>query len=107
MAKVAAGDLDGAFNAMKPYLVIPSAEFDALVVNTKAQRGLAGTRYGKIVGSECFGQKKLGQSLVMVTSIEKAEKHALPWLFYFYKSPQGWVLNSFVWNDNLPSLFSP
>jgi len=50
--------------------------------------------------------KNLGQSLVMVTCIEKTEKHALPWLFYFYKSPQGWVLNSFVWNDNLPSLFS-
>jgi hypothetical protein len=107
MAKVATGDLDGAFKAMKPYLVIPQAEFDALVVNTKAQRGLAGARYGKVVGSECFGQKKLGQSLVKVTCIEKTEKHALPWLFYFYKGPQGWVLNSFVWNDNLPSLFSP
>lgn len=106
MTKVAEGDLDGAFMAMKPHLVIPQAEYDALVVNTKAQRGLAGTRYGRVVGSECLGQKKLGQSLVRVTCIEKTEKHALPWLFYFYKSPRGWVLNSFVWNDNLPSLFS-
>lgn len=106
MAKVAAGDLDGAFKAMKPHLIVPQAEYDALVVNTKAQRGLAGARYGRVVGSECLSQKKLGQSLVRVTCIEKTEKHALPWLFYFYKSPRGWVLNSFSWNDNLPSLFT-
>ena len=106
MAKVAAGDLDGAFQAMKPHLVIPPAEYDALVMNTKAQRGLAGTRYGRVVGSECLSQKKLGESLLRVTCIEKTEKHALPWLFFFYKSPRGWVLNSFVWNDNLPSLFT-
>jgi hypothetical protein len=106
MAKVAMGDLDDGFKAMKPYLIIPQEEFDALVVNTKAQRSLAGARYGKVVGSECFGQKKLGQSLARVMCIEKTEKHALPWLFYFYKSPNGWVLNSFVWNDNLPAAFS-
>ena len=106
MAKVAAGDLDGAFQAMKPYLVIPQAEIDALAMNTKAQRGMAGTRYGKVVGSECLEQKKLGESLARITCIEKTQNHALPWLFYYYKSPRGWVLNSFVWNDNLPSLFS-
>lgn len=107
MAQVAAGDLDGAFKAMKPYLVIPDAEFDAMVAKTKAQRGAAGSRYGKTVGWECIRQKKVGLSLARVTCWEKTEKHALPWLFYFYKSPRGWVLNSFTWNDNLPSLFAP
>lgn len=107
MAKVAQGDLDGAFQAMKPYLVVPAAEFDALVAQTKAQRGMAGARYGKAVGWECLEHRKVGQSIARVTCFEKTEKHALPWLFYFYKSPRGWILNSFTWNDNLPSLFSP
>lgn len=105
MASVAKGDLDAAFTTMKPFVVIPTAEMDALIVNTRAQRGAAGARYGNAVGYECVDTQKVGRSLVKITCIEKTEKHALPWLFYFYKAPRGWVLNSFSWNDNLPALF--
>jgi hypothetical protein len=105
MAKVAKGDLDGAFKEMKPYLVIPDAEYETLAVNTRAQRGLAGTRFGKVVGYECVDTKAVGQSLVQIVCLEKTEKHALPWRFYFYKTPSGWVLNTFKWSDNLPSVF--
>jgi len=106
MAKVGKGDFDGAFGSMKPFMVLPQAELDSLVVNTRVQRGMVGARFGKVVGYECLGAKKVGQSLIKVTCIEKTENHALPWLFYFYKAPRGWVLNSFTWNDNLPSLFN-
>lgn len=102
MAKVGKGDLDGAFLAMKPYIVIPDAEYETLAVNTRAQRSLAGTRYGSTIGYECLGRETLGLSLAKVTCIEKTEKHALPWRFYFYKAPGGWVLNSFNWSDRLP-----
>ena len=107
MAKVAQGNIEGALKEIKPYVVIPEAEFDALVAQTKAQRGLAGTRFGKPVGWECLQHRKAGLSVAKVTCYEKTELHALPWLFYFYKSPRGWVLNSFAWNDNLPLLFAP
>lgn len=106
MAKVGQGDLDGAFAAMKPYVVIPAAEFDAITATTRAQRAKAGTRFGKSVGWECLDHEKAGESVARVICYEKTEKHALPWLFYFYKTPRGWVLNSFTWNDNLPSLFA-
>jgi hypothetical protein len=106
MGTVGAGDLDGAFKAMKPYVTIPDAEVDALVVGTKAQRSKAGSRFGKTVGAECVDEKKVGQSLIRVICLEKTEQHALPWMFYFYKTPRGWVLNSFVWNDNVPALFA-
>jgi hypothetical protein len=105
MAKVAKGDLDGAFQEMKPYLVIPEAEYETLVANTRAQRGLAGTRYGKVIGYECVDKKAVGQSLVRITCLEKTDKHALPWRFYFYKTPSGWVLNSFNWSDNFTTVF--
>jgi hypothetical protein len=105
MARVSKGDLDGAFEAMKPYVVIPAAEFEALAVNTRAQRGIAGNRYGRVMGYECVERKAVGQSLIRITCIEKTEKHALPWRFFFYKGSDGWVLNSFNWSDNLTSLF--
>ncbi len=105
MAKVGVGDLDGAFKVMKPHAIVPEAEYEALVASTKAQRAKVGGRYGKVVGWECLEEKKVGRSLTRVSCIEKTEKHALPWMFYFYKSPRGWVLNSFLWNDNVASLF--
>lgn len=105
MASVATGDFDAAFTTMKPFFVIPAAEIEALAMNTKAQRGNVGGRFGKSIGYECVGMKKVGQSLVKITCIEKTEMHALPWVFYFYKTPAGWVLNSFNWNSDLTSLF--
>ena len=106
MASVARGDLDGAFAAMKPYIVVSEAEFDAAVLQSRAQRQQFQARYGRTLGYELIDEKRLGSSLVRLTYIEKTEKHALPWRMYFYKAPAGWVLNSFVWNDQLPQLFS-
>jgi len=105
MATLASGGVKAAFATMKPYIIVPAAEFDAVVLQSQAQRDQVGTRFGKAVGTEFISQKKVGESLIKLTYIEKTEKHALPWEFYFYKTPNGWVLNSFRWNDNLPGLF--
>ena len=106
MAKVGKGNQTGAFAAMKPYTIIPSSEFDAMVLQSKAQRDQFGARYGKPVGYEFISLKRTGQSLLKLTYIEKTEHHALPWLFYFYRGPKGWVLNSFLWHDRMPDLLS-
>lgn len=106
MKKAASGDIAAALNAMGPYTIIPEAEFQSAVLNSKAQRDQYGVRYGKSVGYEYISEEKAGESLIRLVYIEKTEKHALPWVFYFYKSPQGWVLNSFQWNDQLPIIFS-
>ena len=106
MAKVGANDLDGAFKAIHPFVVISESEFQSAVLSSKSQREQYGARYGKAVGYECFDQKKVGESLVRILYIEKTERHALPWGFYFYKAPKGWVLNSFTWNDQLPAIFN-
>ena len=106
MAKVAKGDLPGAFADMKPYTIIPPTEFDAAALQSKSQRDLVGTRFGATIGYEFIGEKRSGQSLLKLTYIEKTERHALPWLFYFYRTPNGWVLNSFFWNDRMTDLLT-
>ena len=105
MAEVGSGDLDAAFALMKRYSVIPPTEFDVVTLNTKAQRDQLGGRFGAAVGYEFISESKVGQSLVRLTYIEKTERHALPWMFFFYRSPEGWVLNSFIWHDQFPNLF--
>lgn len=106
MEQAASGDIVGALNTMGPYTVIPEAEFQGAVLQSKAQRDQYAMRYGKSVGYEFISEDKAGKSLVRLIYIEKTEKHALPWAFYFYKSPQGWLLNSFQWNDQLPLVFT-
>lgn len=75
-----------------------------MALNSKAQREWAGTRYGAPVGYEFIGETRAGQSLLKLTYIEKTERHALPWMFYFYRSPKGWVLNTFLWHDQMQNL---
>ncbi|NLR74364.1 hypothetical protein [Leeia aquatica] len=105
MAQVGKGDLSGAFASMKPYAVVPVAELQSLELRTKALRDQVGGRYGKPVGFEFVSLKKAGESVMQYMYIEKTEEHALPWRFIFYKSPNGWVLNTFFWNANIQQLF--
>ena len=105
MAQAAKGNISGAFNVMKPYVAIPDSEFEGLSLQSKAQRDQFGSRFGKSIGYEFVSEKKVGQSVLRFVYIEKTEKHALPWMFVFYKTPGGWTLNSFVWNDKIQNVF--
>ena len=106
MAVVVKDGISAAFETMKAYTVVPESEFQSMALASKSQRDQFGGRYGKTIGFEFIGLKKVGESLVRLTYIEKTEKHALPWTFYFYKTATGWVLNSFQWHDRLPQVFS-
>lgn len=105
MESAGKGDILGAFNVMKPYVVISDSELQSAALNSKSQRDQFEARFGKSIGYEFIAQKKEGASLIRLTYIEKTEKNAMPWFFYFYKTPSGWSLNSFVWNDKVPLLF--
>jgi hypothetical protein len=106
MAALVASGIKGAFAVMGPYVVIPQTELQSAMLTSQAQRDQYGARFGKTTGFEYLGQKKVGQSLVRLTYIEKTEKHAMPWHFTFYRTNSGWVLNSFLWNDQVSQLFN-
>ncbi|MBN1586257.1 MAG: hypothetical protein JW937_02375 [Candidatus Omnitrophica bacterium] len=105
MQTVSKGKLREAFEMMKPFMIIPEPEIESTVLSSISTRDQFGSRYGATIGYELISERKLGDSLVLLTYIEKTEKHVLPWYFYFYNSPEGWVLNSFSWNDDLSLLF--
>ena len=106
MKHVGVNNLTAAFKQMQPYVVISESEFQTAVLSSKSQREQYGARYGNAVGYEYIEQKKVGDSLLRITFIEKTDKHALPWTFYFYKSSKGWILNSFSWSDKVQALFT-
>lgn len=105
MEKAAKGDFVGALDVIKPYVAIPEAEFQTVASKSKARRDQIASRVGAPIGYEFIGQKKVGDSLIRLTYIEKTEKHALPWVFFFYKTKSGWIVNNFQWNDQVTPIF--
>lgn len=105
MSTVAAGDLDAAFNAMKPYGPLPPGEIQTMAEQAKSQRSQYEQRLGRPTGFSFADSKKVGDSLLRIRYIEQTQRHALPWIFYFYKSKEGWTLNAFNWSDDYRTLF--
>ena len=106
MSAVAGAGLPAAVAVMRPYVVISETELQNALLKMQAQRETLGPRYGKTTGFEYIGTKRLGQSLVRLTYIEKTERHALPWMFHFYRTANGWILTSFIANDLSSELFN-
>jgi hypothetical protein len=106
MSAVAGAGLPAAVSVMRPYIVISETELQNALLKMQAQREQLGPRYGRTTGFEYIGTKRLGQSLVRLTYIERTERHALPWMFHFYRTGNGWVLTSFIANDLSSELFN-
>ena len=106
MKAVGQGDLNAAYAAIAEVSVLPADEIDRGRQASTVQRNQAFiVRYGKTQGHEFLAQKKLGSALVYLVYLERAERHPLIWHFYFYQSPQGWVLSSFGWDDQVGNAF--
>ena len=105
MTKVAAGDFTAAFGLIKPYSLISPEEIDAIIAQAKDSRGKLEPRNGKAVGYEYIDSKNAGASLLRLRYIEKDERHAQLWEFYFYNTKEGWILDSFTWSDVYKPLF--
>ena len=106
MAAVSGAGLQAGFSVMRPYVVISETELQNAMLKMQAQRDQWGPRYGKSIGFEYIGTKRIGQSLLRLTYVEKTERHALPWMFHFYRTPNGWILSSFLSNDISSELFN-
>lgn len=105
MQQVAKGDHAKALELLKPYSLQPAEDFKTTAEASQASRAQHAQRYGKPVGFAFVSQRKVADSVLRLLYMEKTEKHALPWAFIFYKTPKGWMLSSFGWNDRLPQFF--
>ncbi|HQP91682.1 MAG TPA: hypothetical protein PLU24_03310, partial [Candidatus Omnitrophota bacterium] len=58
------------------------------------------------IGYELIDVKKAGTCFLKLRYIEKAERNAYFWTFYFYRTKNsGWVLNAFYWNVDSAQIF--
>ena len=104
MQQVVKGDFENGMMSFKGLTIIPSVEFDAMVGQAKNQLPLIAGRFGNSLDYEFIAQKDVGQSLSSLTYIHRFEKHAMRWMFYLYRGKDGWVINTFRFDDQWPLL---
>lgn len=106
MGKVGSGEVEAGLGLMKPYIIIPAAEFDVMLEQVKLQKPVLSQRFGKSIGSEFIREDKVGENLIRLTYALRFEKHPMRWVFYFYRGKTGWLLNTFRFDDDIRQLFS-
>jgi hypothetical protein len=52
MASVSSGDVEGGLAMLKPFTIVPGAEFDAMVGQTTLKMPMIAQRFGKTIGHE-------------------------------------------------------
>lgn len=99
------GDLKEAYDFIKPYVSMNSVDVDSAAEESRQHRQKSAMRYGPSKGYQFISEKKVGDSLYRLLYIEKAERQAVPWVFYFYKDEKEWRLDEFDWTDRISVLF--
>ncbi len=105
MVLVGKGETIKGLNLTKPYLVIPDHEFERVLSSLKMQQSIIDQRFGKPIGMEFSNIEEVGASLMLISYIQKFEKHMMRWKFYFYKPKNEWVLNTFNTDDKIQLMF--
>lgn len=105
MTKIGEGKTIEGVDLVKDYLIIPMSEFETMKNQINMQTPMIDQRFGKTIGVELADVEEVGSSLMLVTYLQKFEKHVLRWKFYFYKPKDGWVLNTFFFDDKIQMMF--
>ena len=105
MKKIEEGKTIEGVDLVKDYLVIPMSEFETIKNQINMQAPMIAQRFGKTVGVELVEIEEVGNSLMLVTYLQKFEMHVMRWKFYFYKPKDGWVLNTFSFDDKIQMMF--
>ncbi|WP_016833394.1 hypothetical protein [Herbaspirillum lusitanum] len=106
MAAAGKGQTDDAYAAMTPYTLTDVNTLDRARLGARTSRMQLEQYIGGSVGYEFIRSEKVGESLLKLVYIEKAEKQAIPWQFIFYRTSSGWALSNFSNGDNINSLFT-
>lgn len=90
---------------LRPYTVVPMAEFDVQMGQLDMQIPAIAQRFGKSIGYDFVEKEQLGESLMQYVYLQKFEKHVMVWRFIFYKPKDKWLLNTWYFNDQVQPLF--
>lgn len=106
MQGVVAGRVREALALGVPHAVLTEAQIDSVIAQFEQQQEVIATRYGGSVGYELLRNDMVGGSLQRTVFLHRLDRHAMVWLFIWYRGRDGWVLNDLSYVDNPAILFN-
>lgn len=105
MQGVTAGKISEALALVGPHAVLSDEQIDSLVKQIKEQQPTVAARFGASLGYELLRNDTAGGSVQRTVFLQRFERHAMLWVFLWYRGRDGWVLNNVSYVDNLSLLF--
>lgn len=105
MESVSKDQFKEGLSKLRPYSVVPVAEFDVQMGQMDMQIPAIAQRFGKSIGYDFVEKEQLGESLMQYVYLQKFEKHVMVWRFIFYKPKDKWLLNTWYFDDQVQPLF--
>jgi hypothetical protein len=99
------GDIDGGFKYLSKNTAVLNHELESALANTKNQFNNQLLRIGKQEDSGFYRTETVRDYLIRHTYLMKYEYGLIRWYFIFYKSNQGWSLNSQGFDSNTAGMF--
>jgi hypothetical protein len=105
MKQVSSGQLRQAVATAAPHAVVTDEQMETLVSQIEGQAESIKTRFGESLGYELLRNDTVGGFLQRTVFLHRFEKHAMVWMFLWYRGKDGWVLNNISYVDNPSLLF--
>ena len=101
MNSFAKNNFKNAYAILTMKWILPENELDQLEGLTLKQMNMVGSRYGEITGYEFYKDLNINNTLLRKIYILKFENNPIVFLFTYYNSGKGWMLNGFKYSDDL------
>lgn len=99
------GDISEAFDLITPYWPLPYNEIEALEEKTLKYVNIIEQRFGKSIGFLRVKRETIKDIAIRETYIIRHKFHAMRVIFTYYRSDEGWLVNSFKWDDSYTDEF--
>ncbi len=97
--------VDEAFEQLYPYWPLPEKEITDMKVKTKNYMDLLNERFGEKIGVTKLKDEKSADVGIRETYLVRYERNAIRMMFTYYKGNNGWIINSFKWDDSFSLTF--
>jgi len=94
-----------AFAQIYPYWPLPEKEIAEMETKTKDYMSLLTERFGKKIGVTKLKDEKSADVGLRETYLVRYERNAIRMMFTYYKGSDGWIINSFKWDDSFSLTF--
>ena len=99
------GKVTSAFKQIKKYWPTNESEIDLLEEKTIKMISLVEPRFGKAIGTTKIKTETIADFAIRETYLVRYERHALRIITTYYKNDDGWIINSFKWDDSYSEEF--